>query len=266
MSIELLIAFLALGTITGFLAGLLGLGGGGLLVPILSSIFIYQGFPNEQIMHFALGTSMACITITSFSSLRAHHKKQSIDWTLVKIMSIGMIIGTFIGTFFASMMSTRGLALFFSAFMAYISIQMFTNKPVTAYKEQTSNAQLLSVSFFIGGISALVSIGGGSLTVPYLTWRNIDIKKAIGTSAALGFPIAVSGSIGYLINGITISPEIPNSLGFIYLPALIAISITSYWTAPLGAKITHQLPVSKIKKIFSLLLILLSLKMLLSFY
>ena len=217
-------------------------------------------------MHLALGTSMACITITSFSSLRAHHKKQSIDWNLVKIMSIGMIIGTFIGTFFASIMSTRSLALFFSAFMAYVSIQMFMNKPISAHKEQTSNTQLLSVSFFIGGISALVSIGGGSLTVPYLTWRNFDIKKAIGTSAALGFPIAISGSIGYLINGITISNEIPYSLGFIYLPALIAISITSYWTAPLGAKITHQLPVSKIKKIFSLLLISLSIKMLLSFY
>jgi uncharacterized membrane protein YfcA len=265
MGVELIAVFLILGAFVGFMAGLLGIGGGGILVPVLTTIFIYQGFAIDNVVHIALGTSMACIMVTSFSSLRAHHANGAVIWHLVKTMAPTIVLGTFLATFVAAQISSQGLAIFFSVFMAYVASQMFRSKKIQASGAGAGKTELGVVAFGIGAISALVSIGGGSLTVPYLTWRSIDIRKAIGTSAALGFPIAVTGTLGYLINGIAAGGTHPQyTLGFVYLPAVLLVTIPSFFTAPIGARLTQTLPVQTLKKIFGLLLLGLSLKMLFS--
>jgi uncharacterized membrane protein YfcA len=265
MSVELVLVFLTLGAFVGLMAGLLGIGGGGILVPVLTSIFIYQSFAMDNVVHIALGTSMACIMVTSFSSLRAHHANGAVIWHLVKMMAPAIVLGTFLATFLAAQISSKGLAIFFSVFMAYVASQMFRSKKIHASGTHAGKVELNLVALGIGAISALVSIGGGSLTVPYLTWRNIDIRKAIGTSAALGFPIAVAGTLGYLINGFAVGATNPEyTLGFVYLPAVLLVTIPSFFTAPIGAKLTQTLPVQTLKKIFGVLLLLLSVKMLVS--
>lgn len=260
-----MLIFIVLGIFVGFMAGLLGIGGGGIMVPVLTTIFIYQGFAMDHVVHIALGTSMACIMVTSFSSLRAHHANGAVIWKLVKTMAPAIVLGTFLATFIAAQISSKGLAIFFSVFMAYVASQMFRSKKIQASGSVAGTAELSLVAFCIGAVSALVSIGGGSLTVPYLNWRNIDIRRAIGTSAALGFPIAVTGTLGYLINGLaadSVNPEY--TVGFVYLPAVLLVTIPSFFTAPIGAKLTQTLPVKTLKKMFGMLLLLLSVKMLFS--
>ncbi len=259
-----ILSFLLLGSFVGFMAGLFGIGGGGIMVPVLTTLFIYQGVPIEKVVHLALGTSMASIIVTSLSSMRAHYAKDAILWPIVKVMAIGIILGTFVATFVVVNIPSIYLALFFSLFMAYVSIQMFLDKKPKPSRTLADNGGLFLAGSGIGAISALVSIGGGSLTVPYLLWQNVDIKKAIGTSAALGFPISVVGTLGYIINGWTITTGENYTFGFVYIPAVVLISATSFITAPYGARLAHKLPVKTLKKVFALLLILLSLKMLFS--
>jgi uncharacterized membrane protein YfcA len=234
------------------------------MVPFLTLIFLHQEVDSDSVVHLALGTSMAAIIFTSISSLRAHHRHRTVNWNIVKLMSLGVITGTFIGTFLASHLSSLYLAIFFTSFMAYVAIKLLIKKQVNIENAVISNKNLLFSASGIGAVSALVSIGGGSLTVPYLVSKSIDIKKAIGTSAAIGLPISVTGTIGYLINGWSTDLGYDYTVGFIYLPAVFLISITSFFTAPYGAKLAQTLPVDILKKIFALLLILLSVKMLLS--
>jgi len=264
MSIEFLLDFLFLGAFVGLMAGLFGIGGGGIMVPILTSIFLAQNIPIENVVHLALGTSMASIIITSFSSMRAHNNNKNVSWSIVKAMSIGILTGTFLATFIASKISSIYLAVFFMLFMAYVSIQMFLNKKPNPNRDLAGKKGLFLAGNSIGAISALVSIGGGSLTVPYLIWSNIELKKAIGTSAAIGLPISIAGTLGYLINGWDNSSIENYTFGFIYLPAVFLISITSYFTAPYGAALVHKLPVNNLKKMFALLLSILSIKMFLT--
>ncbi len=267
MNFDLILTFLALGAFVGLAAGLLGIGGGGVMVPMLTAIFLSQNVPADQVVHLALGTSMACIMVTSLSSLRAHHANGAVVWPLVKLMVLGVVLGTFSATFIASMISSKALAIFFACFMSYVAIQMFSNSKSTQHASSATHhsinrVELVLASIGIGSISAIVSIGGGSITVPYLTWRKVDIKKAIGTSAAIGFPLSIAGSVGYLLSGWSHVAPIPFTYGFINLPAVIVISITSFFTAPIGANLTQKLPVATLKKIFALLLATLSLKML----
>ena len=260
------IIFLILGAIVGIMAGLLGVGGGGIMVPALTAIFLAMGIPVEKVVHLALGTSMASIVITSIASLRAHHARDGVIWNIVKRITPSIILGTFLATFLAAYMSSFYLAIFFSIFMATASIQMFLNIKPKPSQKPLSNTSLFFAGNSIGIISALVSIGGGSLTVPFLSWHNIELKKAIGTSSAIGLPIALAGTLGYVINGWDSQYQINHTLGFIYLPAVALISLVSFFTAPLGAKLVHKLPVATLKKIFALLLIILSIKMLLSIW
>lgn len=265
MGVELVTMYLLLGLFVGVIAGLLGIGGGGILVPALTSIFIYQGVPKDSVMHLALGTSMACIILTSYSSMRSHHKNGAINWLIVKIMSVGIVVSTFSATFLTAYLSSKALAIFFAIFMAYASVQMFSKKTVLSASGKINKTELRSVSLGIGAISALVSIGGGSLTVPYLTWRGIGIRDAIGTSAALGFYISIAGTLGYLFNGILNTTTTEHVWGYLSLPAVMLVSIPSYFSAPLGAKLTQRLPIQKLKKIFGVLLMILSFKVAISF-
>lgn len=256
-----LLSLILLGAFVGFMAGLLGIGGGGIMVPLLTSIFMWQGMPVNEVVHLALGTSMASIVVTSFSSMRAHHKKSGVLWPVVKAMTPGIILGTFISTFFVAQLNAIFLSGFFALFMLAIAIQMFIGAKPPASRELPSSSAMLASGAGIGGISALVSIGGGVISVPYLTWHNINIKQAIGTSSALGFPIALSGAFGYIINGSTTIDPGPMTFGFIYLPAVLAISTVSVFFAPLGVKLNYRLPVDTVKKVFGILLFALSVKM-----
>ncbi len=262
--LETVIIFLLLGIVVGFFSGLLGIGGGGIMVPVLTSYFLYKNVPVELVVHLALGTSMASIIVTSASSLYAHHQHQSILWNVVKAMVPGLLLSTFAATYLAALISSQHLAIIFAVFMAYVSLQMFLNRQPKATRKLPGTRGLMSVGSGIGAMSAMVAIGGGSLTVPFLTWHNINIKKAIGTSAAIGFPIAFAGTAGYLINGWNSGYQLEYLFGFVYLPAVLFISMMSYFTAPLGAKLAHRLPVPILKKVFALFLFLLGLKMLIS--
>lgn len=260
-TLELIILLLALGGVVGFMAGLLGIGGGGILVPVLTTLFLSHQIATDNVVHLALGTSMACILVTSFSSMRAHNAKGAVHWNIVKSISLGIVVGTFLATFVAARVSSLHLAIFFALFMGFVAIQMFINKKPKPNRALVGSAGMFAAGSGIGAISALVSIGGGSLTVPFLTWQNIDIKQAIGTSAAVGVPIAVAGTIGYLVNGWSNTSLDDYTLGFVNLPAVLFISLTSFFTAPIGAALAHKLPVSILKKIFAVLLVLLSIKM-----
>lgn len=262
LEIQWMLSFLVLGSFVGFMAGLLGIGGGGIMVPILTSIFLLQGVAPDNVIHLALGTSMASMIVTSFSSLRAHNVKGAVLWKVVKGMAVGIILGTFLSTFLASYLSSIYLAIFFTAFMVFVSFQMFLNKKPSPSRDLSGSTGLFTVGSGIGAVSALVSIGGGSLTVPYLIWQNVETKKAIGTSAAIGLPISIAGTVGYLVNGLGNSSLEAYTFGFVNLPAVLLISATSFFMAPLGARFAHKLPISILKKIFAILLIILSAKML----
>ena len=262
MTIEWILAYLALGAFVGFFAGFLGVGGGGIMVPMLTTMFALQEFPREHLVHVALGTSMAAIVMTSVSSLRAHHAHGAVRWDIVRNITPGVLLGTFGGTFLASSVDNAPLAIFFACFMAYVSFQMILNVKPKPSRNLPGPVGLASVGGGIGLISALVAIGGGSLSVPFMTWCNVKMQNAIGTSAAIGLPIALAGALGYLINGWN-STHLPEwSIGYVYLPALVLISLVSTFTAPMGARLAHRLPVATLKKIFAAVLVLLSAKML----
>jgi uncharacterized protein len=257
--------YLGLGAFAGVLAGLLGVGGGLVIVPILTFIFTAQGLPSEHILHLALGTSLASIMFTSVSSLRAHHARGAVDWFVVRSISPGILTGTFLGSWVAAQLSTRFLKGFFVLFLYYVALQMLLNIRPKPHRQLPGSAAMFGVGGVIGGVSSLVGIGGGSMSVPFLIWCNTAMHTAIGTSAAIGFPIALAGAAGYLVNGLPVNLP-PYTIGYIYLPALIGVAAASIVTAPLGARLAHSLPIDKLKKIFALLLIVMGTKMLLSLF
>lgn len=255
-----------LGIVVGFLAGLLGIGGGGILVPVLTALFLAQSFPREQAVHMALGTSMATIILTSVSSLRAHRRRGAVNGGIVLRVTPGILAGTFFGTFFASRLDATPLAIFFACFIGFVASQMWFGVKPKPTRNLPGRIGMCAVGLFIGFISALVAIGGGSLSIPFMIWCNVDARHAIGTSAAIGFPIALAGTAGYLLNGWTNMGMPPYTLGYIYLPALVLASGASILTAPIGASCAHRMPVDILRKIFAGILVLLALKMLTSVF
>lgn len=256
-----MIAYGALGLFVGFAAGLLGIGGGGIMVPVFSMLFAMQGFTSEGIMHLSLGTSMATIIFTSFASMRAHYKKRNIQTDMAMRIAMGVLAGTFAATFLASYLQGVYLALFFAAFMIWVAVTMFRKNDYPHNPAPHGLLGNIASGGVIGAISALVSIGGGSLSVPYLMHQNLGIARAIGTSAAIGFPIAISGTLGYLLNGWSHTDMAHYVLGYVYLPAVVVVALTSALTAPLGVKYATTLPVGTLKKIFGILAVALSIKM-----
>ncbi|MCR6650468.1 MAG: sulfite exporter TauE/SafE family protein [Cellvibrionaceae bacterium] len=262
LEIQWLLAYAGLGAMVGLLAGMFGIGGGGVMVPVLTMLFVAQGFPAEHLVHLALATSMAAIVPTALASLRAHHQHGAVLWPVVVRMTPGILLGTFTATFFASVIAAKPLAIFFSVFMAFVALQLFIDRKPKASRQLPGTVGLSGAGVGIGGISALVAIGGGSLTVPFLAWCNVAVPVAIGTSAAVGLPVALAGALGYLANGWQI-PGLPAfTLGFIYWPAVVSIAALSLITAPMGARMAHRLPVKLLKKLFGILSLLLALQML----
>jgi len=258
-----LVLYAAVGACAGMLAGLLGVGGGLIIVPMLSFLFASQHLPAGAILHLALGTSLASIIFTSLSSMRAHHLRGAVEWRMVGRITPGILAGSLFGAWVAAQLSTRLLKWFFVCFLFYVAFRMLRS---AAPKAGTTVAHgvVLAVGGVIGCVSSLVGIGGGTMSVPFMLRCNVSIHSAIGTSAAIGFPIAVAGAVGYLWNGLAATRTLPYSVGYIYVPALICISLVSMMTAPVGARLAHSLPVSRLKKIFAALLIVLGIKMLVS--
>ncbi len=262
LEIQWLSAYFALGALTGVLAGLFGIGGGGVMVPVLTLLFVAQGFPADHLVHLALATSMAAIVPTALASLRAHHRHSAVLWPVVVRIAPGVLAGTFTATFIASYLTAKPLAIFFACFMGFVALQLFLDRKPRAARQLPGTAGLSAVGAGIGAVSALVAIGGGTLTVPFLTWCNVRLPVAIGTSAAVGLPIAVAGATGYLVNGWRVENLPALTLGYVYWPAVLSMAAMSLFTAPLGARLAHRLPVKVLKKLFGLLTLILSLQML----
>lgn len=256
------LAYPLLGIVVGFLAGLFGIGGGSITVPILTTLFLAQGLPHGQVVHLALGSSMASIVLTSVSSLRAHHARGAVNWDIVRRITPGILAGTFFGTSIASRLDTVPLAVFFSCFLGFVAIQLLCGVKPKPTRELPSRAGMITVGLFIGFISALVAIGGGSLSVPFMIWCNVEARRAIGTSSAIGFPIALSGTVGYLVNGWAATGMPPHTLGYIHLPSLVLVGGVSVLVAPLGAACAHRMPVTRLRKFYAGMLILLAFGML----
>lgn len=256
-----LLSYLLLGAATGYMAGLLGIGGGGIMVPVLVMLFSWQGVGAEHLVHLALGTSMAAIVPTAIASALAHHRRGSVYWTVAVAMAPGVLAGAFLTTFVAAYIPAKPLAVFFAGFMSLIAGYMIWGRTPRPDRVLPKAPGLGMVGVGIGGVSSLVAIGGGSLTVPFLVWCNQSAQRAIGTSAALGIPIAAAGALGYIVNGWSQSFALP-TLGFVVWPAVLAMACMSFLTAPLGARLAHRLPVKKLKRIFALVMVALAIKML----
>lgn len=259
--------YLATGAMAGLLSGMFGVGGGTIIVAIISEIFIQLGFAPEHIMHIAIGTSLATIVLTSISSASAHHRQHNVDWMVVIKIAPAIIVGALLGSVLAAKLHSFGLSLIFAIFVLVIATQLLlknsskkNNVEEAAIPHQ--NKYLISAGLIIGAFSSLVGIGGGSLSVPYLMASKLNMRRAIGTSAAIGLPIALAGTLGYIINGWHVTNLPAASIGFIYLPALIGISLSSMFTASYGAKLALKLPISILRKLFALLLYLVGFNML----
>ena len=197
----LVIELLALGMVAGFLAGLLGIGGGMLMVPFLTWILNAKGFAPDITIKMAVATSITTICFTSLSSVRAHHKKGAVLWPIAWALAPGILLGSFIGAQFAAALPTKFLGVFFSIFIAYSALQMFLNKKPKPTRVLPKPMGMVGMGGLIGLLSSLVGAGGAFISVPFMTWCNVPIHKAVATSAALGFPIALAGTLGYVWAG-----------------------------------------------------------------
>lgn len=257
-----LVFYLLGGAAAGLLSGLFGVGGGTILVPVLLVLFRHSAMPEELWMHMALGTSLAVIVLNATSSMRAHQKRGAIRWDIFKLLTPGVMVGALAGAWVADQLSSATLGLIFVCFLVLISLQLLTAKQSKPQRSTPGAAGLVGAGGVIGGVSALVGIGGGSLTVPFLIWCNVQVAHAVATSAAVGLPVAAAGAAGYIATG-WFNPQLPDwSLGYVYLPAFASMALAGSLFAPLGARFAHALPAERLKQIFGVFLLLIALRML----
>jgi len=254
--------FIFLGAMTGLLAGMFGIGGGSLMVPALIFIFHQMGFVDEIIVHMAIGTSLASILFSALSSSYTHHKKQSVEWTIALLLSAGMLVGAFMGAKYANDLNNEQLMLIIVVFLVLVGSDMlfgYSARWISAEQKKLPSIPPLLTPIhgsWIGFLSSILGIGGGSFTAPLLTAHGYSIHKGIGTAAACGIPIACSGAIGYMYFGY-LNPSLPtNTTGFVFWPAVIGIGLSSVLTARMGANITHSISPDLLKKMFGAFLLL----------
>ena len=260
---ELLI-LLSMGALAGTLAGLLGIGGGVIIVPVLAMVFQHQGVAIDVLMHVSIGTSLATIVVTSLSSIRAHHKRGAIDWSVFRRITPGIIVGGFLGSVLADAIPGEELRVLFAIFMFLVATQMMIAGTPAPHRKLPPWPGMLTVGVVIGAIASLMGVGGGAMSVPFMTWCNIHIRQAVATSAAIGFPIALAGAAGFMITGWGNELLPPWSAGYVNLPAFTGIVVASILFAPLGAKLAHTIPPTMLKRTFAVLLYVLGTRMLLA--
>lgn len=253
MTIVSILLLLVLGAATGFAAGLLGVGGGMMMVPFLTLLLEANGFPTDEAIKVAVATSLATIVFTSLSSVRAHHSHRAVLWPVVLLFAPGIMIGSLLGAHFAAALRGAVLAALFAAFVGFSATQMLIDRKPRPTRQLPGRVAMAAVGAVIGVLSALVGAGGAFMSVPFMVWCNVRPQAAVGTSAALGFPVALAGTAGYMM----VSPPagLPSGMvGMVYLPALLTVSLATVVTAPLGARLAHALPTAELKRIFALLL------------
>ncbi|MGJ9418312.1 sulfite exporter TauE/SafE family protein [Massilia sp. CMS3.1] len=254
MDPSMILALLAMGAFGGFAAGLLGIGGGMIMVPFITMVLTARDVPEALVVHMAIATSLATIMFTSLSSVRAHHKHGAVVWRIVKLLSPGIVVGSMIGPWIGKQMNASTLAWFFGAFVAFSATQMLVNKKPAAARDLPGTAGMFGAGGLIGVLAGLVGAGGGFISVPFMTWCGVRIHNAVATSAALGFPIALAGTVANIFYGWG-EPGLPEySLGYIYVPALAIIVAASMTMAPLGARTAHRMPVRQLQKVFAVIL------------
>jgi uncharacterized membrane protein YfcA len=250
----LIAAFVAMGAIIGFLAGLLGLGGGMTMVPLLTFAFMRMGFATEHVVHLAVATATATILFTSVASTREHHRHGAVLWHVVAGMAPGIIVGSLAGPLIVGGMSTTVLATFFGLFVAASATQILLDRKPKPTRELPGPTGLIAVGGGIGLVSSMVGAGGAFLTVPFMAACNISLRNCVATSAALGLPVAAAGTIGFAIAGYHASGLPPLAVGYVYVPALLAIAAGSVACAPIGARAAHRWPVKTLRRGFALML------------
>ena len=256
-----MLAYFATGAFVGFLAGLLGIGGGMTLVPVLAAMFAAQQLAPNHSVHLALGTGMASIMFTSSASVRAHHRLGGVDWSLVRRMGPAMVTGTLLSTALSGWVPQRALALSFAVIVYAGATQILIGRKPSAGHTMFGTPALVAIGLAIGVVCGLVSAGGAFMTVPFMLFCGVAMTTAIGTGAALGLPVAVIGTIGYVFSGRHVPDLPPLALGFVYGPALLGIVAGSMLTAPWGARAAHRMPVVALRRIFAGLLYVLATKM-----
>jgi uncharacterized protein len=262
-----IIYYLVLGLFVGYFSGLLGIGGGLIMVPVLAFLFEAQHFPVNNILHLALGTSMATILFTSLSSTYKHHAHHAVNWKTVLFITPGILLGTALGALIVGFVDAFYITIFFIVFVYISATQMLVGLKPHANREYPGRIEITVAGTVIGTISSIVSIGGGVLSVPYLVWHKLPIRSAIATSAAIGFPIAFGGTLGYIVTGIYRGAGLPaGSFGYVQLPVLLCLVVATVVTAPLGASATHRMPIDKLRKIFALVLFVLATKMMIKLF
>lgn len=258
-------AYLALGAFVGFFSGLLGIGGGSATVPVLAFVFAAKGFPQSHVVHLALGTGITSILFTSVASVRSHHLRNAVNWRVVRMMAAGIVVGTFAGALLAGRLDVRLLSIAFTALIFYFATQMLITHAPRPTGTLPSVPTMSAFGAAIGFISSLSATGGASIVVPFLVKRNVPIHEAIGTAAAVGWPIAAAGAAGYIIGGLHTAGLPQYSVGYIYLPALVGVVVASVIMAPVGAAVAHRTPGRTLKKVFAVVLFALATTMLIKF-
>jgi uncharacterized membrane protein YfcA len=254
--------FLALGAVAGITAGLLGIGGGLIIVPVLLWWFHHKGMDGSVVVHLAVGTSLATIIVTSVASIIAHNRRGAVRWPLVAMLAPGIVVGAWMGAVVADLLPSIWLQRVFGCFAIFVSLQMAFGLQLRAQRAMPGRGEMLAAGSVIGTVSAIVGIGGGSMTVPYLHWNSVNMRNAVATSAACGLPIALAGAVGFLITGWNEQALPVGSTGYLYWPALPGIVLASVLFAPIGAHLAHTLPVTMLKRIFALLLLFIGGKLL----
>ena len=247
--------YLMLGAAAGVLAGLFGVGGGLIIVPVLVLSFTSQGVAPEVLTHLAVGTSLATIVFTSINSVREHQRKGAVRWSLFRWLTVGIVFGTVLGALTAAQISGPWLQKIIGIFAICIAVQMALDLKPSAAGTVPGKTGLAAAGGVIGWASAIFGIGGGSLTVPFLVWRSVPMQQAVATSAACGLPIALAGAVSFIVTGWARADLPAYSVGYVYLPALLGIALTSMFFARLGARLAHRLSPRVLKRLFAALLL-----------
>lgn len=249
------IELLALGICTGLLSGLMGIGGGVLMVPMLTFVLSNKGVANAMAVKMAIATSMATILFTSLSSLRAHHRRGAVRWDFVRGMVPGVLIGGLVaGAGVFALIKGPALAVFFAGFICFSATQMLLDRKPKPSRTMPGTWGLWGMGALMGLLASLVGAGGAFVAVPFMTWCNVPMHKVVATSAALGFPVALAGTLGYVISGWSLPQAVNGAFGYLYLPALLIIGAASVSFAPLGARAAHAMDVVLLKRRFAWLM------------